>query len=564
MSIPAVTVPIRADTSGLDSGLASAEGRLRSFAAGLMTPLGAAKALGAAVGAVTVGLIALTKSSLSNIDNMTKQARTLGLTAKALQSMSLVAEEAAVSAGQLSSMLGLMQRNITELGRGSATQVKSFEALGVSIGDLEGLSADQQFQKIASALNGITDPAARTAAAMDVFGRSGRAAINMLDGYAAKVEDAANFQERFGIAVDQTDAEQIESANDALGRMWSVMTGIGNVLAGKVAPILKGFADTVIFLADKALPDFRGEIGTVERSQYELNKAIEAFNLLQSPEMLTAIKDKAAALRELAQANLDAAQAEYEYIQSQMDAAAESGTLDPEMYSILGEKKIQLNKQIAESLLAIADAQNKLNEAQAGGAGLSNGRTTTPPGTPDQPGDSPASGDGGTTTPPEPPSFQFTSPLIDRLDAEQERMKLAIQDEKDFWSASADVARQGGGKVGKAIQAVLATRALMNAWTAYTEVLADPAYVGRPWARFAAGAQVLAAGLGAVNAIKSASSGGSAGSAATSAGGAIAAAPTSNVSVQLVGGDMFSRDQVIGLINKINEAQEDGAVVRLV
>lgn len=563
MSIPAVTVPIRADTSGLDSGLASAEGRLRSFASGLMTPLGAAKALGAAVGAVTVGLIALTKSSLSNIDNMTKQARTLGLTAKALQSMSLVAEEAAVSAGQLSSMLGLMQRNITELGRGSAAQVKAFEALGVSIGDLEGLSADQQFQKIASALNGITDPAARTAAAMDVFGRSGRAAINMLDGYAAKVEDAANFQERFGIAVDQTDAEQIESANDALGRMWSVLTGIGNVLAAKVAPILKGFADTVIFLADKALPDFRGEIGTVERSQYELNKAIEAFNLLQSPEMLTAIKDKAAALRELAQANLDAAQAEYEYIQSQMDAAAESGTLDPEMYSILGEKKIQLNKQIAESLLAIADAQNKLNEAQAGGAGLSNGRTTTPPGTPDDTKDTPTTDD-KTKTPPKTPGSQLTSPLIDRLDAEQERMKLAIQDEKDFWSASADVARQGGGKVGKAIQAVLATRALMNAWTAYTEVLADPAYVGRPWARFAAGAQVLAAGLGAVNAIKSASSGGSAGSAATSAGGAIAAAPTSNVSVQLVGGDMFSRDQVIGLINRINEAQEDGAVVRLV
>jgi hypothetical protein len=563
MSIPAVTVPIRADTSGLDSGLASAEGRLRSFAAGLMTPLGAAKALGAAVGAVTVGLIALTKSSLSNIDNMTKQARTLGLTAKALQSMSLVAEEAAVSAGQLSSMLGLMQRNITELGRGSAAQVKAFEALGISIGDLEGLSADQQFQKIASALNNMTDPAARTAAAMDVFGRSGRAAINMLDGYAAKVEDAANFQERFGIAVDQTDAEQIESANDALGRMWSVLTGIGNVLAAKVAPILKGFADTVIFLADKALPDFRGEIGTVERSQYELNKAIEAFNLLQSPEMLTAIKDKAAALRELAQANLDAAQAEYEYIQSQMDAAAESGTLDPEMYSILGEKKIQLNKQIAESLLAIADAQNKLNEAQAGGAGLSNGGTTTPPGAPDDTKDLPKTDD-KTKTPPKTPGFDFTSPLIDRLDAEQERMKLAIQDEKDFWSASADVARQGGGKVGKAIQAVLATRALMNAWTAYTEVLADPAYVGRPWARFAAGAQVLAAGLGAVNAIKSASSGGSAGSAATSAGGAIAAAPTSNVSVQLVGGDMFSRDQVIGLINRINEAQEDGAVVRLV
>lgn len=48
--------------------------------------------------------------------------------------------------------------------------------------------------------------------------------------------------------------------------------------------------------------------------------------------------------------------------------------------------------------------------------------------------------------------------------------------------------------------------ALINAWKAFNEVLADPYYVGRPWARVAAAGRVLAAGLGAVNAIRSGSS----------------------------------------------------------
>ena len=47
-------------------------------------------------------------------------------------------------------------------------------------------------------------------------------------------------------------------------------------------------------------------------------------------------------------------------------------------------------------------------------------------------------------------------------------------------------------------------------------------------------------------------------------GGGQAPAPVSrNVAISVTGGDMFSRDQVVGLINQINEAVEDGAVVRL-
>lgn len=228
MATQKINVVIGSDTSGLDRGLNKSRANLAKFA----------KVGAAAIAAVGVAMVALTKDSLANIDAMAKQARSIGLTSRALQSMTLVADEAGVSSGALSSMLGLMQRNIIELGKGTKAQVDAFDRLGLSMASLEGMDADAQFARIAEALNLIEDPAAKTATAMDIFGRSGRAAINMLDDYSGKVEEATRFQDEFGISVSEFDASQIEAANDAMGRVGMAMAGIGNTFAIAVAPAL--------------------------------------------------------------------------------------------------------------------------------------------------------------------------------------------------------------------------------------------------------------------------------------------------------------------------------------
>jgi hypothetical protein len=115
-------------------------------------------------------------------------------------------------------------------------------------------------------------------------------------------------------------------------------------------------------------------------------------------------------------------------------------------------------------------------------------------------------------------------------------------------------------KMGKIIKVASAAEALVNAWTAFSQVLRDPTL---PWfAKVPAALGVLSAGLGAVNAI---TSGSKSSSAATSGAAAQPAAPvvSRDVAISVAGGDMFSRDQIIGLINSINEAVEDGARVRL-
>lgn len=126
-------------------------------------------------------------------------------------------------------------------------------------------------------------------------------------------------------------------------------------------------------------------------------------------------------------------------------------------------------------------------------------------------------------------------------------------------------AERGGKGMAKAAATLGAVQALINAFVAASQALADPTAI-TPAQKFAAYAAVLAQGMAAVAAIKQAgaSIGAGGGGGGGAAAGGAASAPSKNVAIQLTGGDMYSRDQVGNLINQINEAVEDGATLRLV
>ena len=89
----------------------------------------------------------------------------------------------------------------------------------------------------------------------------------------------------------------------------------------------------------------------------------------------------------------------------------------------------------------------------------------------------------------------------------------------DYFSNLATLTQSSNDRLLKIAKAFGAAQALVDAWSAYNQVLADPTLPF--FAKFAAGAQVLAAGIGAVNSIRSVSaSGGGSGS-----GGGAAGAP---------------------------------------
>lgn len=168
-----------------------------------------------------------------------------------------------------------------------------------------------------------------------------------------------------------------------------------------------------------------------------------------------------------------------------------------------------------------------------------------------------------------------------RLEEEFQKRKAEIQsatedqqlaDMGDFFGAMASVAQSGGGKLVKIASVFSAAQGLINSYLAYTEVLKDPAYVGRPWARFAGAAAVLASGLKMVQAIKGVGSGGGgpvSGGGVGSVGntGGTAAAPATPQTVLIQGispTDMISGEQLSELFDNLYKENNNRGMVFMV
>lgn len=166
----------------------------------------------------------------------------------------------------------------------------------------------------------------------------------------------------------------------------------------------------------------------------------------------------------------------------------------------------------------------------------------------------------------------------DKMEEQEERISASLQRLRDLTKGSlgdqlgswgnyfqnlASLTQSGNDKVFKIAKAFSSASALVNAWTAYTEVLKDPSFVGRPWERVAAAGQVLAAGLGAVNSIKGVSAGGGGGSSGGGSGGGGFGGGAANpqntyYNVSLPGEGPISRSGVRDLIDMINKETRRG------
>lgn len=131
-----------------------------------------------------------------------------------------------------------------------------------------------------------------------------------------------------------------------------------------------------------------------------------------------------------------------------------------------------------------------------------------------------------------------------------------------FFGDMASAFQSGNEKMAAIGKKFAAIEALINAWRAYNQTLADPSLPF--FAKFAAAASVLAAGMNAVQAIKGSGGGAAGGAGGVSAAANTPAAPSNSTyfNVSLTGGNNYGGEQIRDLIAQINQAIEDGAVIR--
>jgi hypothetical protein len=119
-------------------------------------------------------------------------------------------ENTGVSGDKVGTSINKLQKFMAEAAAGGAEQSATMSALGISMKDLEGKTPTEQMQVFAKQIAGISDPAERARAAMEVFGKSGGELLPVLNNFAGEI-DAAKGQlgslpgvmDRSGAALDQ-------------------------------------------------------------------------------------------------------------------------------------------------------------------------------------------------------------------------------------------------------------------------------------------------------------------------------------------------------------------------
>lgn len=141
----------------------------------------------------------------------------------------------------------------------------------------------------------------------------------------------------------------------------------------------------------------------------------------------------------------------------------------------------------------------------------------------------------------------------------QNEQKTALTGYAQLFGNLETVFKAGGDKMVGITKAFSIAQGLLNSYRAYTEVLADPALIGRPFLRQALAASALASGIAQVSAMRSVSTSGGGGGSTGSASSAAAApaVPTQTVSINLQG-DTFSRGSVEGLLEQIQSQLDRG------
>ncbi|GAB5433923.1 MAG: tail tape measure protein [Epibacterium sp.] len=204
------------------------EGAGRRMALGLTLPMAAAA--GVAV-----------RSSLKVVDAQAKMAQSLGTTVASMQVLERAADLSGVSMGEMQQATLQLTKRLSQAAGGSGAAAKALDRLNLSATELQALPLDERLSQIQSALAAYVPEAERAAVASDLFGSRAGLIFTRIDGAALRI--ATEDVSRFGLAVSELDADQIELTNDALSRMSLAGRGLANQLTVALAPSLQSLAD---------------------------------------------------------------------------------------------------------------------------------------------------------------------------------------------------------------------------------------------------------------------------------------------------------------------------------
>src|SRR5262245_1750135 len=169
-----------------------------------------------------------------------------GIAVDALAKLKYIMEQSGLETGDLEMALRRMNNVLAKADDDSKQAVATLAKLGIQIDDLEGMTIDQKFLKMAEAVSNLTDATKRSKAAQEIFGRQGMRLLPLFAEGAEGVQKLAERFERLGLSGVTLEgvkaAQELQRAWVDVAKTWGK---IWTTMASTLLPGLTAFAKIV-------------------------------------------------------------------------------------------------------------------------------------------------------------------------------------------------------------------------------------------------------------------------------------------------------------------------------
>ena len=249
-------------TSGLVSGANTAGACMKKLAkdvSGMRGSLGTLKTIAigqvfAQVGSAAISagrsFFAFGQSTAEAIDSQSKLARRLGLTYGQMAGLKLAAVGAGLSVESVASAATRADLAFIDASSGTQVAIDKFTDLKLSMADMQKMSPEQRFAAIAEAISKLPTAAERSAAAVNMFGKSGAELMPLFEQGAAGIRKATDEAQKFGLTLNNAQGSGVEKMMSSFGSAFSAIQGLATQVVSNLAePISRIIDDFTNFVA---------------------------------------------------------------------------------------------------------------------------------------------------------------------------------------------------------------------------------------------------------------------------------------------------------------------------
>lgn len=237
MELEGLRSDVNKSNSIIKSATTSWQKDFKNAATGIKEVFAGSLLAGAVQGAVSSITSAIT-GMFDEFDRLTDTADKLNTTTTTLQELGFAASQVGVDAGTAEAAIQKLQVNLGKIGTGGGkAAAEAIEKLGLSVTELRTVDPGEALAKISEAFKTLPDQAARSAAAVALFGRSGAEIIPLIQQF----NDLREQAHRLGIVINES---TVRSAGDLADQMAVLKLQGQAFLAEVLKPLIPVLAET--------------------------------------------------------------------------------------------------------------------------------------------------------------------------------------------------------------------------------------------------------------------------------------------------------------------------------